>query len=58
MNACPWFQSPPTDIDVCPGANLSDIFYVIRDIKDVVRDIKDAFSMSVKGHQRDSDVQL
>ena len=35
-----------TDIDVCPGANLSNNFYVKRDIKDVVRDIKDAFSMS------------
>ena len=35
-----------TDIDVCPGANISKMFYVKRDIKDVVRDIKDAFSMS------------
>ena len=33
-----------TDIDVCPGANISNNF--IRDIKDVVRDIKYAFSMS------------
>ena len=35
-----------TDIDVCPGANISNNFYFKRDIKDVVRDIKYAFSMS------------
>ena len=33
-----------TDIDVCPGANITNNFYVKRDIKDVVRDIKDVFS--------------